>query len=124
MFGLSEFLKIPLKPYHSKGKYYYGRLTNEQKELYQVLLHGVEACATEIKLPLRPTNELLLVFNSILLDHPMIFYVSSFHQTSDLHKQICVIEPDYQYAKRFVKENTNTINAYLQTFDRIRLKAM
>lgn len=107
---------------NNKG-YYYGRLNDEQKKLYRVMLSGIESMTKEIKLPLKPTNEISLIFNSILLDNPMIFYVTSFSQGSDLYKQKCVIMPDYKYAKSFVRQHTNLIRDYLRAFNVVKGKS-
>ena len=107
----------------NKDSYYYGRLTDEQKKLYRVIKSGLESMTKEIKLPLKPINEISLIFNSILLDNPMIFYVSSFSQTNDLYKQKCIVRPDYKYALSFVKQHVSYIQDYLKAFDGIKAKS-
>jgi len=100
-----------------EGGYYYGRLNDGQKKLYRVLLSGITSMTKEIKLPSTPINEVSLVFNSLLLDHPLIFFVTSFNQASDLYKQKCIVRPDYKYAKSFVRQHTSYIRDYLRAFD-------
>lgn len=119
MFGLSGIFG----PSVGNGNYYYGRLTDEQKSLYRTILSGIDSFTKEIKLPLRPVNEVLTIFNSVLLDNPMIFYVSSFNQANDLYKQKCIMRPDYKYAQHFVRQNTNHIRSYLQVFDAQKTKS-
>lgn len=106
-----------------KNNYYYGRLNDEQKKLYRVMMCGIESMKREIKLPLRPVNEISLIFNSILLDNPMIFYVSSFNQASDLYKQKCIVRPDYKYARNFVKQHISYVQDYLRVFDALKAKS-
>jgi len=108
---------------NADGSYYYfSRLTEEQKALYKTILSSLKTYSKEIKMQLRPTNEILKVFNYVLLDNPLIFYTSSFRQMMDLDKRKCSVMPEYKYPKNFSKETTATINNYLQVFDSIKGK--
>jgi len=103
--------------------FYYGCLSDNQKILYKEMLFGINRFAKEIKLPLRPINEISMVFSYILLDNPLIFYVSSFTHLSDLYKKKCVIKPEYKYKQDFVRKNIDFVKAYLQKFDALKTKS-
>lgn len=103
--------------------YYYERLTAEQKAMYKKILLGLKAFSHTIKLSLRPINEISRIFDSVLLDNPTVFYVSTFHYSTDLYKQFITIKPDYKYAKSFVYQSMESIDKYLQVFDQIKHKS-
>jgi hypothetical protein len=110
------------KPSVDNGGYYYSRLSDEQKSIYRIILSGIETYAEEIKLPMKPINEISMIFNRILLDNPTLFYTSSFSQINDLCKQKCIVKPDYKYSNKFVRQNTNHIKTCLQTFEALKTK--
>ncbi len=106
-----------------RSNYYYGCLTDNQKSLYKEIFSGIKEFAKEIKLPLKPINEISMIFNYVLLDNPQIFYVLSFNQLSDLYKQKCIVKPEYKYTQDFVRKNINFVKAYLQKFDALKAKS-
>jgi len=98
-------------------------LANGQRAIYRTLLSGLESFAGEIRLPLKPVNEISLIFDCILLDNPLIYYLSSFNHSNDLHKNTLLIKPNYKYARSFVKQNTSIINKYLRVYDAVKNKS-
>ena len=118
--GLSKALpRIP-----ADGSYYYfSRLTDEQKGVYKAILSGIKNYSKEIKMPIRPTNEIAKIFNCVLLDNPKIFYVSaSFKQTSDLYKQKCTVIPEYKFTPNETRGYTNEIIKCLRALDSVKNK--
>jgi len=87
------------------------------------MLSGIKAYDKEIKMQMRPINEISMVFDYVLLDNPLIFYVSSFSQSNDPYKKRCSIMPEYKYPKRFSKENTTLIKEFLRVFDVLEEKS-
>ena len=67
--------------------YYYSRLTDEQKKTYASLQSGIRSCAKRIKLPMRPANEISLIYRAVLADNPMLFYTTGFQWQTDIYKQ-------------------------------------
>ena len=121
----SACLKTLSSQTSNNGKwYYFSRLTNEQRIIYKIMFSGLENYSKEIKIPfLRPIDEIFTIFKFILLDNPIVFYVSSFiYLTSNLHTEECIIKPEYKYSKNFVEYNTNIIEKALQAFSRIKTK--
>jgi hypothetical protein len=104
------------------SRYYFTRLTDDQKTIYNTILSGIKACSPKIKMSLKPINEIAMILNYILLDNPMIFYVSSFNLSKDLYKNKCSFEPNYKYAKHLIKEKTIAIKQYLKVFDCLKGK--
>jgi 6,7-dimethyl-8-ribityllumazine synthase len=105
------------------NQHYFSRLTSEQKEVYKAIATGIMAFAKKIKIPLRPINELSMIFSSILLDNPVLFYVSSFSCQNDLYKKRCIIVPDYKYEQSCVKVKARVIESNLRKFDVVRGKS-
>jgi len=118
LFGVSDLFGSSLNKYN----YYCGRLTEEQKVIYGTMLSGIRAFDDEIKLPLIPINETSMIFDCLLLDNPLIFYVSSFSQSNDFYKKKSAIKPNYKYARQFVKQNVRVVMKYLHTFDSLKTK--
>ncbi|MDR2719333.1 MAG: hypothetical protein LBC03_00815 [Nitrososphaerota archaeon] len=116
VFGFGNLLKHSV----DTNQYYYNQLNNSQKTAYKLILFGITSFSKEIKLSIRPINEISVIFESILLDNPLIFYVTSFNYANDLYKKKCIVKPNYKYAKYFVKEHTKLVNRYLQTFDSLK----
>ena len=94
-------------------QYYFSLLNAEQKNIYKSLLNGIHSFSSEIKIPLRPADEISKIFGYIRLDNPMIFYVSSYRYTSELHRQRITFMPDYKYSKNTVKSHNTDIARYL-----------
>lgn len=103
--------------------YYYTRCTAEQKAIYNALLSGIRKRSEKVKLPMRPINEMSMVFNRVLLDNPIIFYTSSFGTTNDMYKKRCLVRPEYKYTQSFTKASTATVANYLQALDTAKGKS-
>ena len=119
MFGLSDLFGSSI----NKDNYYYGRLTEEQKAIYEKLQSGIKTFADEIKLPFIPMNETSKIFDYVLLDNPLFFYASSFSQSNDLYKKKSIIKPGYKYARKMVRQNNDIVMNYLQKFDALKTKS-
>jgi hypothetical protein len=99
------------------SRYYFSRLTDEQKTVYKSLFSGIRTFTREIKMPIRPVNEMSMIFNYVLLDNPLIFYVGAYSQSSDLFRKKCSIAPNYKYTRQTAKENATAVKKYLQAFE-------
>jgi len=119
VFGLNGLFSASI----DGNKYYYGRLNDGQKTVYKKMLSGIESFSKVIKLPMIPMNETSLIFTYVLLDNPLLYYVTSFSQANDLYKSKCAIMPDYKYTRSFVKQNNKVIMEHLQIFDVLRTKS-
>ena len=102
------------------NQYYYRRLNYEQQKIYECISVGIKALAKEIKLPKRPINEISIIFESVLLDNPLFFYVATFNLATDLYKGKCIIRPYYKYSKQFIRDTTLSIKEYLRVYDKYK----
>ena len=105
------------------SRYYFYRLNDEQKGLYGAISKGIKALQAEIKIPLKPINEVSMIIESILLDNPMIFYTRSQTYTSDLNKGKMLVRPDYKYDKAFTSDSVDQIKIFLKAFNSMKLKS-
>ena len=106
------------------NQYYFSRLTDEQKKVYKSILSSVKVRAKKIKMPLRPINEIAKIFTYMLLDYPMLFYVSpSFQQSSDLYKKKCIIIPTYNYSRSEANAYYNEVMKCLRALDSVKNKS-
>jgi hypothetical protein len=117
--GLHNLLRTPLYT----GQYYYDCLDDIQKTVYKRLASGIKSFNIEIELPMRPVNEIFMVFESVLLDSPLLFYVSSFSYVNDLYKSKIIIQPEYKYKRKDVKQIEVEILKYLTAFDGIKSRS-
>jgi hypothetical protein len=112
-----------LKPSTTSGQHYYNHLTVGQQKVYNAMLRGIKAFSKKIEMPIMPVNEISLVFNSIMLDNPMVFYVDSFSYMKDLYKKKCIIMPEYKYKKSEAKAKMNAVMNSLRVFDAVQGKS-
>ena len=118
--GLGIF---PIKTVNG-SRYYFTRLNDEQQKIYKTILSGIQGYTKEIKMPIRPINEISKIYNYILHDHPMLFYVaSSFQQSSDLYKKRCTVIPEYKYTHGEARAFAGEIMRCLQAFDSVKGKS-
>ena len=103
--------------------HYYNRLTGEQKKIYKTIVSGISAFSEKIKIPLRPINELSMIYDCIQLDNPLLFYVSSFSCQNDLYTKISIIFPEYTHKRPWVKKYTDTAMNTIMAFDAVRGKS-
>jgi len=105
------------------GQYYLSLLTDKQKMAYGAVLSGVRQYDAEIRVTNVSGNEISEVFNYVLLDNPMIFYISSFGVSGGLFGAGCSVIPQYKYSKQFSTENAAAVKNYLRVFDAIKDKS-
>jgi len=118
IFALNKIL-----PEATQNLYYYNLLDDEDKEVYLKILYGFEAYLPKIVLPHRPVDETLQIFEYVLKDNPLIFYVNKFTQTSYENKKICDMAPDYIYTKEYISDKMVIVRDYLQNFEVVRGKS-
>lgn len=104
------------------GNYYYNRLTGEQKKIYTSLQSGIRGCSKSIKLPMRPANELSLIYQAMLADNPMFFYTNGFRWQTDTYKQKNIVFPNYEYSRADINTYKNAIYDHLQVYDVVKGK--
>jgi len=105
------------------SQYYFSCLSDEQETVYEAVLSGVMRYDTEIRVTNIPDNEMSVVYNAVMFDNPMIFYVSGFDRLRSSFGKGCSIEPKYKYSKQFSTENAAAVKNYLRVFDPIKDKS-
>lgn len=98
--------------------YYFSRLAAKEKAVYKTMRSGIESFSGEIQLPAASVRELSKIFDCVLRDNPLIFYVSSFNVTGDSQK--CRFFPQYKLASHTAKRHIDEIMRYLKAFDQVR----
>ncbi len=107
----------------NESRYYFSRLNDEQKIVYEAVLSGVKQYDSEIHVMNLSGDEMSGVFNAVLFDNPMLFYVSGLDRFRSSSGEGCSIEPKYTFPKQFAIENTAAVNQYLRVFDSIKNKS-
>jgi len=109
------------------ARYYYTAcLTASQQAVYRSMLAGFETFSPEIILPAVSSDELQAIFDYVLLDNPLIFFVDPY---DNIHKRVsyknekeCRFKPEYVYSDKEIKEYTEAVAEYLRVFDSIKIK--
>ena len=105
------------------GKYYYSRLADEQKKIYIALQSGIQSCSKHIKLPVRPANELSLIYRAVLADNPMFFYATEFQWQTDTYGKTNLVLPNYEYSQADIITCTNAVYDHLRVYDTVKGKS-
>ena len=103
--------------------YYYSRLNDEQKKIYVSVQSGIRDCVKRIKLPMRPPNELSLIYRAVSADNPMFFYAAGFQWQTDAYKKQNIVFPDYEYSRADINAHTNAVYAHLRIYDAVKNKS-
>ena len=101
-------------------QYYYAKLSSKQKEAYIAIYRGMLEFKEEINIPAIPVDDASLVFNYILLDNPLLFYVTSFTYIYDSNNYTDTIKPSYLCTKNNMLQNIEVISRYLMKYDSIK----
>ena len=108
---------------HKPAQYYYSLLSNEQRQVYNTILSGIRRFEYEIQLPLTPVSVVSTIWEHVMLDNPLVFYVSSFEHFFDWRKRVKAIRPKYSMQKQSAKQNINIITEYMQNFEHLMNKS-
>jgi hypothetical protein len=119
---MSAVTSLTLSPVE-RTHYYYSRLNEDQKKIYRALLSGILSFSKSVKMPMRPMNEITLIFTAVLDDNPAIFYSSSFRVLSDVYKNKRVVQFDYQYPREVIVESAIRVKECLRAFDVVKDKS-
>lgn len=96
--------------------YAYGLLTEEEQQLYRQMLQAITGFERDVELSILNPDLLEPVFNSILADHPEIFYVDGYTFTKhtlgeEIHK--ITFSGQYTLTGEQVQERTEGIEDYV-----------
>jgi transglutaminase/protease-like cytokinesis protein 3 len=99
------------------SKFYFSRLSALHKEVYKLIATGIAEYRHEIPLAPMESDELSAVFNSVLLDNPLIFHVSSYSYVVYSGGKICGFKPIYECSKGDYENYLQEISRFLGEFD-------
>ena len=86
-----------------KQEYYFQQMNREEKQVYRAMYDGFTALSPEFPVLRLERKELSEIFFRLRLDHPAIFYVSSFtYRFFDQADYVHLI-PEYLFEKKKIK---------------------
>ena len=100
-------------------QYYYAKCTNTQKAAYTIIYEGLTTFKDEIVISNVSAEDISKIFTGLLLDNPIVFYVSSYNVTINYSKNIFTLCPIYKYDKRSVLGYFESISNYLSRFNKL-----
>lgn len=92
-----------------QGLHYFNQLPEESKDAYEVLLEGLQNREAEITLEGCSSDDLLLLWQSVLMDYPEIFWVDSYRYLEYKDENKCEVQPSYIYTKEEIEEKQEQI---------------
>ena len=83
-----------------KSEYYYSQMTRLQQSVYRQIYDGMTQLSPSFSVTALPMAELSDLWFRLRLDHPMIFYVTSFRCRKTAGADTVLFEPEYMFEKR------------------------
>ena len=94
--------------------YYYNHMNKAQKAAYHSILSGVKNLADEFQIPALEGEELYNVFFQMRLDHPEIFWVSSYKYRYYKDSPNLIFIPEYLFDKKKICEHQKAMTARVE----------
>ena len=95
-------------------QYYYNHMNKAQQAAYHSILSGVKNLADEFQIPALEGEELYNVFFQMRLDHPEIFWVSSYKYRYDKDSPNLIFIPEYLFDKKKICEHQKAMTARVE----------
>ena len=95
-------------------QYYYNHMNKAQQAAYHSILSGVENLADEFQIPALEGEELYNVFFQMRLDHPEIFWVSSYKYRYYKDSPNLIFIPEYLFDKKKICEHQKAMTARVE----------
>lgn len=92
-------------------QYYYNHMNKAQQAAYHSILSGVKNLADEFQIPALEGEELYNVFFQMRLDHPEIFWVSSYKYRYYKNSPNLIFIPEYLFDKKKICEHQKAMTA-------------
>ncbi len=102
--------------------YYYNHMTKPQQAVYHSILAGVKNFGDEIQIPALAGEELYNVFFQMRLDHPEIFWATSFKYRYYKESPNLIFIPEYIFDKNKIREHQKAMAARVEKLVRPALK--
>ena len=95
-------------------QYYYNHMNKAQQAAYHSILSGVKNLADEFQIPVLEGEELYNVFFQMRLDHPEIFWVSSYKYRYYKDSPNLIFIPEYLFDKKKICEHQKAMTARVE----------
>lgn len=90
-------------------EYYFSQLNKGQQEAYRNMQAGFEQISSEFQVRRLDNRELSDVFFLLRLDHPELFYISSFQYRYSQESQYVKLIPEYMFEKKKIREHQKAL---------------
>ena len=94
-----------------KSEYYYSQMTRLQQSVYRQIYDGMTQLSPSFSVTALPMAELSDLWFRLRLDHPMIFYVTSFRCRKTAGADTVLFEPEYMFEKKKILEHQKNLEA-------------
>ena len=91
--------------------YYYQQMNKQRQVVYHAILQGITALADEFQIPAIDGSELYDVFFQLRLDHPEIFWATSFKYKFFKGSPNYIFIPEYIFEKNKIREHQKALKA-------------
>ena len=95
-------------------QYYYNHMNKAKQVAYHSILSGVKNLADEFQIPALEGEELYNVFFQMRLDHPEIFWVSSYKYRYYKDSPNLIFIPEYLFDKKKICEHQKAMTARVE----------
>ena len=95
-------------------QYYYNHMNKAQQAAYHSIFSGVKNLADEFQIPALEGEELYNVFFQMRLDHPEIFWVSSYKYRYYKDSPNLIFIPEYLFDKKKICEHQKAMTARVE----------
>ncbi|MCD8121068.1 MAG: peptidase [Clostridiales bacterium] len=89
--------------------YYYSQLPRLQQSAYHLMLQGMQNLDEEIRIPRIDPAELYDLFFRLRLDHPELFWATSYHYYYYEDSPNLIFKPDYLFDRNRIKEHQKAL---------------
>ena len=98
--------------------YYYGKMNKVRQAAYHAMLQGLKNLEDEIQIPRLEAEELYNVFFQLRLDHPEIFWTSSYKYRCYPDSPNVVLLPEYIFQKNKIREHQKALQSRVEKLAR------
>ena len=95
-------------------QYYYNHMNKAQQAVYHSILSGVKNLEDEFQIPVLEGEELYNVFFQMRLDHPEIFWMSSYKYRYYKDSPNLIFIPEYLFDKKKICEHQKAMTARVE----------
>ena len=95
-------------------QYYYNHMNKAQQAVYHSILSGVKNLEDEFQIPVLEGEELYNVFFQMRLDHPEIFWVSSYKYRYYKDSPNLIFIPEYLFDKKKICEHQKAMTVRVE----------